>query len=74
MINKTVTVTADQRFKSNTIHGLPDVIIVSKGDVLKVKHHGIINKEEYIMLPDACIPNRILLDSALMDGWIKLNN
>lgn len=74
MINKTVTVTMDQRFKFNSSHGLPDVIVVSKGDVLKVEHHGIINKEEYVMLPDMCVPNRILLNSALMDGWIKINN
>lgn len=74
MLNKTVTVTADQRLASSASNGLSDGIVVSKGDTLKVKRHGFINKDEYIELPNICSPNRILLDSALKDGWVKVNN
>lgn len=74
MLNKTVTVTEDQRLSANASKGVNDTIVVSKGDTLQVKRHGIINKDEYIELPDICSPNRILLDSALKDGWVKVNN
>jgi hypothetical protein len=74
MLSKTVTVTADQRFTSSASNDISDTIVVSKGDTLKVKRHGIINKDEYIELPNICSPNRILLDSAIKDGWVKVNN
>jgi hypothetical protein len=74
MLNKTVTVTANQRFVSSASSNAPSVIVVSKGDILKVKRHGLIRKNDYIVLPNVCLPNRILLDSALKDGWIKVNN
>ena len=74
MLNKTVTVIADQRLTSCSSNGICDGIVVSKGDTLKVKRHGIINKDEYIELPNICSPNRILLDSAIKDGWVKVNN
>lgn len=70
MSNKTVTVIKDQRFSSS----VTDAVVASKGDVLQVKRHGIINKEEYIELPNFCSPRRILLNSALKDGWVKVNN
>lgn len=74
MFSKTATVTMDQRFVFNTGDGRYDAIVVSKGDVLKVTHHGIFSREEYIEIPDNQHANRILLDSALRDGWVKVNN
>ena len=74
MLNKTVTVTEDQRLTTCASKSIFDGIVVSVGDTLKVKRHGFINKEEYIELPNICSPNRILLDSALKDGWVKVNN
>jgi hypothetical protein len=73
-MNKTVTVTVNQRFNISPTQDISDAIVVAKGDILKVKHHGIINKEEYVELPSICSPNRILLESAIMDGWVKVNN
>lgn len=74
MLNRTVTVIEDQRFSSSTSNGVFDAIVASKGDTLQVKRHGIIHKDEYIELPKICTPNRILLDSAIRDGWVKVNN
>lgn len=74
MLSKSVTVTMDQRFKcSDNSYGI-DSIVASKGDVLKVERHIMIRKGEYIVLPKMCTPNKILLESALSDGWVKVNN
>lgn len=73
-MSKTVTVTKDQRLNAKGSEGIYDAVVASKGDVLKIKRHGIINKEEYIELPNICIPNRILLNSAIKDGWVRVNN
>ena len=74
MITRTVTVTADQRFNASNSNSVDDFIVVSKGDVLQIKNHGLFNKKEYIELPDICAPHRILLDSAIKDGWATENN